>query len=198
MTKYILNSGGLRNNPEGHKKYLAEIVKDLGNNPKILLCFWAQKREDWEMAFAEKSESLNTLMPDGVKANFSMAIPSEFAGQVENNDAIVIYGGDDVLIKYWLSQFDLEKIFEGKVIAGSSAGADVLVKYFWACDWRQCMDGLGIINIKFVAHYKSDYGAEDPRGPIDWQKGYQELESYGDKNLPIHALEEGDFIVIKQ
>ncbi|MBU1203188.1 Type 1 glutamine amidotransferase-like domain-containing protein [Patescibacteria group bacterium] len=198
MTKYIINSGGLRNNPDKHKKYLAEIVKDLGNKPKILLCFWAQKREDWEISFAEKSESLAQLMPKGIKATFEMATPDQFEKQVANNQAIIIHGGDDTLVKYWLSKFDLKNLFVGKVVAGSSAGADVLVKHFWTCDWRQCMDGLGILPIRFIPHYKSDYGIDDPRGPVDWDKAYQELESYGDKNLPIHALQEGEFIVIEK
>jgi hypothetical protein len=59
------------------------------------------------------------------------------------------------------------------------------------------MDGLGILPMKFIAHYKSSYGGNDPRGPIDWDKAYSELSKYGDTSLPIHALEEGHFIVIK-
>ena len=39
---------------------------------------------------------------------------------------------------------------------------------------------------------------DDPRGPIDWGKAHEELAEFGDKNLPIHALEEGDFIVFKK
>jgi peptidase E len=198
MTKYILDSGGLRGNPDKYKKYLAEVVKDLGSNPKILLCFWAQKREDWETAYMEKSAALPELMPKGVKASFTMAMPDEFEEQVQNSDAIIIHGGDDTLVQYWLSQFDLKKLFAGKVVAGSSAGSDVLVKHFWTCDWRQCKDGLGLVDIKFIPHYNSEYGADDPRGPIDWEQAYKELEDYGDKNLPIHALEEGEFIVIEK
>jgi len=45
MTKYILNSGGLRNNPEKTKKFLEEIFKSLEKNPKVLLCFFASERE---------------------------------------------------------------------------------------------------------------------------------------------------------
>lgn len=60
------------------------------------------------------------------------------------------------------------------------------------------MDGLGILPIKFLAHYKSDFGASDPRGPIDWEKAYDELSKYGDTSLPIHALEEGYFVIINQ
>jgi hypothetical protein len=82
------------------------------------------------------------------------------------------------------------------VVIGSSAGSNALVKCFWTCDWRQVKEGLGILPIKFIPHYKSAYGEGDPRGPIDWIQAYNELAEYGDQSLPIHALEEGDFIII--
>ena len=52
--------------------------------------------------------------------------------------------------------------------------------------------------IKFIPHYNSNYGVDDPRGPIDWQKAKDELAKYGDKALPIYALEEGDFVVFER
>ncbi len=61
------------------------------------------------------------------------------------------------------------------------------------------MDGLGVLPIKFIPHYKStEYAKEDPRGPIDWGAAYKELRSYKNKDLPIHALEEGDFIILEK
>lgn len=59
------------------------------------------------------------------------------------------------------------------------------------------MDGLSILPIKFLAHYHSAYGENDPRGPINWQKAYKELSAYGDTTLPICALPEGDFRVFE-
>ncbi len=60
------------------------------------------------------------------------------------------------------------------------------------------MDGLGIVSIKFLAHYQSAYGDDDPRGPVDWKKAYSELTTYGDQTLPIHALKEGEYIVMEK
>ena len=60
------------------------------------------------------------------------------------------------------------------------------------------MDGLGILPIKFIPHYKSNWGSDDPRGSIDWEAALRELEEYGDASLPIHALEEGEYIVIEK
>ncbi|MFA6466526.1 MAG: Type 1 glutamine amidotransferase-like domain-containing protein [Patescibacteria group bacterium] len=198
MTKYVINSGGLRKNPEKNKLYVAEILKDLGKKPKVLICFFAQKREDWESDYKDYVDNIQKILPDNLSPSFDLAFPEKFIKQMGVSDALIIPGGDDHLIQYWLKQFDLKKIWQNKTVAISSASSDALVKHFWTCDWRQNMDGLGILPFKFIPHYKSNWGADDPRGPIDWDKAYSTLENYGDKNLPIYALEEGEFIVIKQ
>ena len=111
---------------------------------------------------------------------------------------VMIMGGDDTLLQHWLKQFDVPKIWEGKIIATSSAGSNALVKHFWTCDWRECKDGLGILPIRFIPHFDSDFGSDDPRGPIDWKKALKELINYGDKSLPIHAPKEGDYVIINE
>ena len=197
MTKYILNSGGLRNKPEKAKRFNQEIIKGLGQTPRILFCHFAIGREYWEEKFADYKERFLASIDKDIKPKCELAFPDRFADQLKNNDAVIIHGGDDNLLLYWLRQYDLPALWEGKVVASSSAGSDALVKHFWTCDWREAKDGLGILPIKFIPHYKSTYGEDDPRGPIDWNKAYGELKVYGDKTLPIHALEEGDFIVIE-
>ena len=57
---------------------------------------------------------------------------------------------------------------------------------------------MGILPIKFIPHYQSDFGRDDPRGPIDWAKAYQELAAFGDRSLPISAIPEGKFIIIEK
>ena len=196
MTKYILNSGGLRNNPPLARKFLAEVVKGLGNKPRLLICFFAQPREYWEEKFAQDKEEIPKLLPKGVSPILELAFPQTFEKQMKNSDAIYIHGGDDHLIRYWLKQFKIPKIWEGKVVATNSASSDALAKYFWTCDWRQCMNGLGILPIKFIAHYNSSYGKDNTEGPIDWNNAHDELKSFGDPKIPIHALEEGNYIII--
>lgn len=198
MTKYVLNSGGLRDKTELSRLFYSEILKGFGEKPKLLLCFFAQPRDDWEEKYKQDLESIPMFVLDGVQPIFEIAFPETFAEQVERSDVIYMHGGDDHLIQYWLKRFDIEKIFKGKTIGTNSASSHALAKYFWTCDWRKCMDGLGILPIKFLAHYKSLYGENDPRGPIDWDKAYRELSKYGDTSLPIHALEEGRFVVIEE
>lgn len=178
------------------RKFFDEVFNGLGKNPRLLICNFALARDRWEEKFAGDVQYFKDVFVD-VDPVLTLAFPEKFEEQIKETDSIFIHGGDDHLIKYWLKKFDVPKIWEGKVVAGSSAGSDVLVKHFWTCDWRQCFDGLGILPIKFLAHYKSEYGINDPRGSVDWEKGHAELEKYGDYNLPIYALEEGEFEVFE-
>lgn len=196
MTKYVLNSGGWRNYPDRATEFFAEVFKDSEKEPKVLLCFFAVPREDWDTKYTESIERMKTVTPEGIAPTFELAYPATFSQQALAADVTYISGGDDHLLMYWLKQFDLPKIFDGKTIATSSASSHALSTHFWTCDWRMCLDGLGILPIKFLAHYKSSYGSTDHRGPIDWTAAYAELEKYGDPHLPISAMEEGRFVVV--
>lgn len=195
MTKYVLNSGGWRNYPDRAKEFFAEVFKDTSKKPKVLVCLFAVAREDWDPRFASSVERIQSVAPKGIAPTFELAYPATFAEQAQAADVIYISGGDDHLLQHWLKQFELPKIFGGKTVATSSASSHALSTHFWTCDWRMCLDGLGILPIKLLAHYKSSYGSTDQRGPIDWDTAYAELEKYGDHKLPIHAMEEGRFVV---
>lgn len=198
MTKYVLNSGGIKNQPTLKRKFHQEIVKGMGNSPKFLLCNFAQGREYWEPKFAGYSNAIIEDMTGEVKPTFELALPGMFAQQCKDADIIFFYGGDCDLLFYWMRQFDYTDLFKGKVIATSSASSCMLARSYYTCDWRACQDGFGVLPIKFIPHYNSDFGDDDPRGPIDWKKAKKELENYGDTTLPVHALPEGEFIVIEQ
>jgi hypothetical protein len=198
MTKYVLNSGGIKNAPNLKREFHRELAKDLGESPKFLLCNFAQGREYWETKFQGYSDAISEDLPDTVSPSFALAMPDTFATQCCEADIIYFHGGDDHLIQYWMRQFDLVELFKDKVVATNSASSNLLVAHYWTCDWRQCGDGLGILPIKFIPHYNSAFGDDDPRGSIDWERAKRELEEYGDKSLPIYALEEGEYKVFEQ
>jgi len=197
MTKYVLQSGGIKNQPELKKKFHQEVVKDMGNSPKILLCNSAQSREYWESKLQGYSDSISEDMPNGVTPTFSLAMPKDFVNQCKAAGIIYFHGGDDHLVQYWMRQFNMPALFKNKVVATNSASSNMLVKHYWTCDWRKCGDGFGILPIKFIPHYESEFGLGDPRGPIDWGKVRQALSEYGDTNLPVYALKEGEYEVFE-
>jgi hypothetical protein len=197
MTKYVLNSGGVRKHPDLARKFFGEMVEGLGTSPKILICCFAQPRDKWEEKIANGIRA-EYIFPEGITPCFELAFPDTFEAQIRDCDAIYIHGGIDHLLLYWLRQYNLPALWEGKVVATNSASSNALAKHFWTCDWRKNFDGLGILPLKFLSHYDSSYGSDDPRGPIDWATALQALKNYGDTTLPVHALKEGEYVVIMQ
>ena len=209
MTKYVLNSGNAKRFPDKLRKYNEEVFKDFKNPSvlaqrmpgsanksgpvKVLMCIFAQQREFWETKFEIYRKNVGEGV--GVEVEVVLAMPDKFVEQCQWADVIIIAGGDDELLEYRFSKFDIPKIWDDKIIATGSASSNYLVDSYWTCDWRTNMNGRGILPIKFIPHFKSDFGGDDPRGPIDWDKAYKKTEEYGDKSLPIYALEEGDFVV---
>ncbi len=195
MTKYVVNSGGIKHQPQLKKQFHQEIVGGLGSSPKFLLCDFAQGREYWNVKFQGYTNSVREDMPEGITPTFELAMPATFAEQCKRADVIYMHGGDDDLLQYWMKQFDLDDLFNDKVVVGNSAGSDLLATHHWSCDWRECSDGFGFLPIKFIPHYQSHIDEADNRGPVDWQKAYDDLAAYGDTTLPIYALKEGEFAV---
>lgn len=196
-TKYILNSGGIRHSSEKAREFFHEVLKGFGENPQLLICAFAQPRECWETKFAEDEAMFRNMFEKNAQPLLDLAFPDTFEEQLRQSSVIYIHGGDDHLIQYWLRKFDLPKLWEGKTVATNSAGSHAMAQHFWTCDWRRCMDGLGILPIKFLAHFQSEYGKHDLRGPINWEDAYSQLQEFGDKNLPIYALKEGEFEVFR-
>ncbi len=74
MTKYVLNSGGIKNAPNLKREFHQELVKDLGNSPKFLLCNFAQGREYWEEKFQGYSDAISEDLQDTVSPTFTLAM----------------------------------------------------------------------------------------------------------------------------
>lgn len=198
MTKYVLNSGGIGNSSDGGRTFFNEIVKDLGNNPKILICCFATPVGDWQEKFFGYMAGFVVKLSSDIDPNFALADQDSFVEQIEWCDAIYILGGDEGLLEPILRQYDLPRIWDGKTVATNSASSNLISRYYWTSDQRRCAEGLGLLPIKFLPHFKSDYSRDDPRGPVDWEVAHHKLIEFGDKTLPAYALPEGEFIVIEQ
>jgi len=199
MTKYVLNSGYEFKYPLKASKFIEEMIPDEKKAFSVLIVNFAQRRNMWEEKYEKLQKSINTFLPVGHIISYSLAFPDIFRKQCEQADVIYIQGGEDNLLKFYLDQFtDLESFFKNKTVVSSSAGSNYLSSYYWTCDWRSHFTGSHILPIKFLPHYLSDYGSKNPLGKINWNKALKELKNYGDDSLPVHALEEGDYVVIQK
>lgn len=195
MTKFILAGGADRKFSTFGKRLSQEVNKTTAPRT-ILSCNFAVPREDWEEKFIAKKEWFEEHFGQGVEV--VLAMPNKFEEQVESADLIYLHGGDDTLLHYWLGKYDLSKLFSGKIVVGSSAGANALAHTYWTCDWREVQQGLGLVPGNVITHFESEeYGVFDPRGPINWGIAKEELMNALNNNYPISTLHEGEFVVFE-
>ncbi len=193
MTKFILVGGYVRKAADGGKAFCEELVRGFDVPVKILDCFFAEPEELWARKFAIDKEFFSTQLPEK-DLELRMASVEVFAAQVQWADAIFLRGGlNDRLFPALRVDLAWTKHLGGKTLAGTSAGADALAKYTWGLDSLQLEEGLGLVPVKVLVHYLSDYNAPN----IDWNKAEAELRAFKE-DLPLVALREGEFKVFEK
>ncbi len=195
MTKYILVGGYVRNALDGGKGFCQELIKGFEEPVKILDCLFAEDDNSlWPEKLRKDQELLSLMLPD-VDIQWQLAQISTFRQQISWADVIYLRGGSaELLLQNIIKEIpDIQKLMEGKTLAGTSAGADVIATFYYGLDTIQIMEGLGLLPIKVIVHWKSDYNAPN----IDWNKAYQELQDYK-QPLELITLAEGEFRVIEK
>lgn len=163
-----------------------------GNEPvKILNCLFARDKDSWEGKLKENKDFFSKHIN-----NFELILadPDRFVEQVKSADVIFLQGGyTQSLINKLLENRDWIKYLDGKTVAGSSAGGDAIAKYYSVLKTSRVGDGLGLLPIKFIPHWKSDYSDDEVRD-IDWNAELIKIKEYKE-DLPIYTLAEGEFKV---
>ncbi len=187
MTKYILHGGKTSKKSRNNERFFAEILKNLSGPVNLLIVYFASSKPQWADKFRQDKNNFYSNNPSK-KINFVMASKNiiTLVNQIKKADVIYIRGGRQIEEpKLIFSKIqNLEELFSGKVIAGSSAGAYFLSAYS-IDSLGNLRKGLGILPIKVLGHYNQDRKHE-----------LKKLKNYMDKSLKTFPLKEGEFIVI--
>lgn len=157
-TKYILH-GGFRKGEihEDNSHFYAEILKDAPQYAKILLVCFAKDDDRIPLATTKVMDELNKNKWQK-SLDFEIANDSTFIEQISSADIIYFHGGTTAKLLAVLKKFsDLKRLFEGKIIAGESAGANVLAAFCYSPNADQVITCLGILPIKIIPHYCEAY-----------------------------------------
>lgn len=192
MTKYILVGGYVHKAEDGGRAFCEELIKGINKKPiKILDCMFARNLEDWNSSLERDKEFFNKFIAD---FELELANPDNFTEQVKNSDVVYLRGGyTRKIMEILTNNLDWIKELDGKVVAGTSAGADAIAKYYTVLSTKRTGDGLGLLPIKFIPHWDSDY-SDDEAQDINWQDELNKLKEYKE-DLPIYTLREGEFKV---
>jgi hypothetical protein len=192
MTTYIL-AGGNDRTTEGYGSRLHDELTKYAASPKILSCFFSCPAEDWEAKSHDVEAWLRQCF--GGDMGYDYAQKDTFLEQIRSADVIYLHGGDTQLLFAALPPDDvLTAAFEGKVVVGSSAGANVLAKNYWSSTRAVPAHGLGIVDINVMVHYGALTHEGKTRTPDDWIRESAEFQRFiGDDT--ITRLAEGQFVV---
>jgi len=191
-TIFLLAGGNDRGTHEYAKRLEEEITKHV-TNPKILSCFFSHPEKDW----AFWHETWQKWFSDNFKTSFTYdyAKKETFLDQVDAADVIYLHGGDTPLLLESLPDASiLREHFKGKVVIGSSAGANALSQKYWSSSQAVPGKGLGVIDTNVMVHYGAPERDGRERTMHDWEREAADFQTYVGPGKITH-LPEGQFVI---
>lgn len=184
-------AGGNDRTTEGYGERLANELARRVSHPSLLSCFFAAPESDWPTKSKDWKEwfSMHIAQP----FTYDYAKRATFLGQMDTADVIYFHGGDTaLLLKTLPDTATLKAHFPGKVVIGSSAGANMLSKLYWSSGRGVLGEGRGILDANTMVHY----GSKDKRIGADWKQEEAAFQKIIGTDR-ILQLPEGQFVVME-
>ena len=160
-TKFVLNGGF---SPEKEKveidrsAFYREILREAPEGAKVLIVLFAKDDPERIKASIPKIASAFNDTKEQKNIIIEIANENDFIAQIQSSDVVYFSGGVSLKLLETLKKYPkLEESLEGKTIAGESAGANVFCKYFYSPHADGVFEGLGLLSIKIIPHYKIEY-----------------------------------------
>lgn len=193
MTKYILAGGCDRQYPE-YLTQLARIIHTDFEKPKILSCWFSNLDDETEAKFPEYKEHFLEFFNEETK--FIKAIKDEFLEQVENADVIYFHGGHTTLLLSAMERYgEMREAYRGKIVVGSSAGANYISKFGFSPSKATIGKGAGLVNVSTIVHFGSKGFNDMTFKSSFWQDAIKKVKKQSGSS-EIVLLPEGTFTVI--
>jgi hypothetical protein len=190
MTRYFLVGGNWKFAGDGGARLCAALAPHLSPPAKMLICLFGRDPSEWDEQFGRVVPVFEKYLQH---VSYELARPETFIQQIQDADVVYLNDGDNLLMERTMIDFQhLEAAFADKVIVASSAGANILSSVYYTRTYGMVRPGLGVLPIKFIAHY----GIKLPQAGsvIAWEAAKRELKDYGDQAQPLYALQEGEFV----
>ncbi len=156
MTKFILHGGFTKEDNESNRSFFAEFLKDVPQNGNVLFVYFASRTEEEIPEKFDAHIKMCGALSQGKDLHFKMASQEHFLEEIKESDAIFFNGGSTRRLMRILQAYpDLKPLVEGKTVAGSSAGAYILVTFGASHSEEIVRDGLGFVPLRVVCHYGS-------------------------------------------
>lgn len=192
MTKFVLLGGYAHKAPDQGRAFYRELVADRKEAVAVLMCYFARPKEQWGAVFKEDAQTFAGFVPES-KLRFVLADETRFCEQVKEADVVYFKGGETLDLQKALQvNPGWEKFISEKTVAGTSAGAEILAALSYNLDHDRLIAGYGLVPVKVLPHYESDYKAG-----VDWASIVHLLRSSSVQGEVV-LLHEGEFKVFRK
>jgi len=188
MTKYVLHGGMTSIPSDSNKEFFAEMIKGLEEPITILCVYFSRKKEEWQQLFEQDKKHFLEWARQKKLLQFILADDNleKFIQQIKSADTIYMRGGKETHLAEVLGSIkNIRDLFKGKIIGGSSAGANVLAQQYYSDSEDSIIESLGVLPIKVFVHYSDD--------KIEKLK---KLKGYGE-DLKVYTIPEQEFSIIQ-
>lgn len=173
---------------------LAAVIKKEVARPRILSCLFARPEAARPEARARFDDKFHELF--GTETIVISADEENFYTQIAEADVIYLHGGTTKLLREAIPDIDrFRQQVKGKIIVGSSAGANFLSAACFSPSANETMRSSGIASVGVVVHY----GVEQFDGRTftrqDWQSVTRQAAELAGE-LPLLLLPEGEFSIV--
>lgn len=194
--KFIL-AGGHERSYNDCSQRLARLVKSEVAEPKILSCFFSvpedmrqQKHETWQPWFETNF---------GRDVSVEQAKVATFYAQLERSDVLYLHGGETVRLLEALPDFErFAAAIKGKLVIGSSAGANYLSTVNYSPSRRQVVKGAGIVRVAVIVHYGAGKIGDKVYDTDEWSTITNEVRLKAGESISCLLIPEDDFVIIEQ
>lgn len=193
MTLYILAGGADGDHPE-YMAQLSRVVHAQVARPTILSCGFSSSDAQAEEKFPKRKRMFEKMF--GEFAEFIMATKEGFVEQVRAADVVYFHGGStNSLVDAMQAYPGIKEEFTGKIIIGSSAGAN----YLSSCGFSPSIGDIGqsggIVDVAVVIHYGSP-GFNGMTFDMDYWREATEAVRKASGKSEVLLIPEGTFTVV--
>jgi peptidase E len=191
MKRLILMGGRPWFAQDGGKKFVDVLFRYFPKEVKLAFCIFAQPESDWQETTKVNTEMFNKF---GGKRTilYQTMTAKNFAEVSAWADIVYLPGGDTYVLKEKIQACgDIATLWDDKVVAGSSAGADLFCEGFAFLQDKTFGRGLGWVKASCIPHWRSKDFAGYTTKDWDWaeQESLRQLP-----DMPVLCLPESEFV----
>lgn len=195
MTLYVLAGGRDRAYPEFWERLSDLILREV-QSPRIVSCMFASNEDEVKERFESYKSTFTQYFG---QSEVVLARRNVFYEQIKSSDVIYLHGGRTSLLLQAIPEYDrFKQAVEGKIVIGSSAGANFLSTVCYSPSRNENVRSSGILPIASIVHYGIEEFEGKPISAQEWQDIRQALVTEVGKSLPVVLLPEGQFSVLVQ